>query len=131
MPLNRRQRLLYEHRMDVWRKVRNGSGDWVWSLHMSNVPCFFYSTSNADEPTPVGLAKKDIAIMQDKLHFEAGLDIKGQDRVKKTTSGHADAGEWYSLQGEPYVRETTSRRSPNFAMAFINKTTEPPQQGVA
>lgn len=131
MALTRRQRLLYEHRMDVWRKARNGSGDFVWALHLSNVPCYFYSSSNADEPTPVGLVKKDITIMQDKLHFEAGIDVKGQDRVKKTTSGHSDAGEWYSINGEPYIRESTTRRSPNFATVFINRTTEPPIQGEA
>jgi hypothetical protein len=131
MALTRRQRKLYEHTMDVYRKSRNGPGDWVYTLHLSEVPCYFYSSSNADSPMPVGLQKRDIAIMQDKLHFEASLDVKGQDMIKKTTAGHPDKDEWYSIQGEPMVRASTSRRSPNVAMVFINKTTKPPLEGVA
>lgn len=131
MARTRRQTRLYEHTFDVWRKQRNGAKDWVYVLHLSGVKGYFYTTSNADQPTPVGLIKKDIAIMQDKLHYESGEDIKSQDAIVNTTERHPDKGQWFLVTGEPMERPSTSRRSPNYAMAFINKTPKTALRGVA
>ena len=125
MPLNKRQQRLYVHTFSIYRQARNDAGDMVYTLLTSGVKGYLFSTTNVDEPMAVGLAKKDLAMTMDKIHFTAETDVQSQDVIKHTTTGHRDNGTWYKVLGEPMIRESTARRRPNLCQVFVNKTTQP------
>lgn len=129
MALTARQRRLYVHRMRTYCKKRNGAGDFVFQVHIESAPCYFFATTNTDHPTQVGLAKQDNIFTYDNVHFEAGLDVDGQDVIEDITSGHLLTK--YKLMGEPDVHYPTETRPTNYAHAFLNMNPSIPIAGEA
>ncbi len=126
MALNRRQRHLYVHVFQTYRKTRAVNGDWLWAVNIEKLPGYLFATTNADAPMVAGLQKKDLSISEDKIHFDATQDVRGQDLILNITPGHSDNGTWYEILGEPRIREATRTRNTNVGMVYINKTSKPP-----
>lgn len=131
MALNRRQTLLYQHRMAVYRKTRNGSGDYVYQIVHASLPCYFFNTTNSDQPAAGAIrVKQDNIFTYDQVHFEAGLDIKDEDVLQNITPGSLDNGTFYMIMGAPDLHEATTRRATNFAHAYLNIIPGLPLKGV-
>ena len=116
--------------MRVHRKMRNTAGDYTFLVHIASAPCYFFTTTNADRPGAVGLIKQDNIFTFDNIHFEAGLNVNGQDVIENTTEGHPEKGTFFKLMGEPDVHVATRRRNTNFSHAYLNKTQAIPLPGV-
>jgi len=105
--------------------ARTAAGEMEYSVVATGVPCYHYTTTNIDKSLAVGKLKEDMVFTYDYLHFEASVDIRPEDVLLFTDTGHEHTGGYYAVMGAPKVRQNTARRRPNEAMAYINQTKAP------
>lgn len=129
MALNKRQTKLYVHRVSVYRAskvARNASGELLYASVTTGVPCYHFTTSNADIITgAVGRLKKENIMTLDRLHFEQSVDIRPEDYIQFTDTGNDHTNVWYVVLGDKQSRLASGVRSTNHAAVYITQSKAP------
>lgn len=125
MPQNllRRQRRIYTHRVDVYRKERQDSGGWAYRRVVEGLFCRLRATPNSDTGHSFGQQKSTNIFVLDHLRTSLDGDVQDDDKIRVTKcDGHV--GEWYSIMGAPKATPGINNRV-NTTDAMLNKTTPP------
>jgi hypothetical protein len=111
MALSTEQEWLYRQTFDIWRRATTGltrgadkgiTGAAGYVRVAATVPGHLSAGKGMSVPTE-GAGRTDYDIVQtaDSITFGADVDVRDGDVVKHTTPGHASAGDFWQVQGEP------------------------------
>lgn len=123
-----RQETLYTHRVNVYRKERNSSGDYVYNptpVH-EDMPCFVFFRPNVDTIQGGALLKQAMIFTYKVMHFPSDYDIQAEDKVLFRTVGHHFYNNWFSVEGEPDYHPSAGRRRANYGHCYLNVDVTPP-----
>lgn len=123
-----RQRRFYTHRVNVYRKSRNASGDWTYDLEpvYEDLPCFVFFRPNVDTGQGGALLKQAMIFTYKVMHFPSGADIHAEDKVLFRTENHHFYNNWFSVEGEPDYHPNAGRRKANYGHCYLNVDVLPP-----
>ena len=93
---------------------------------VSALPCSLQSTENVDKNRgPMGLKKEDNIFTLDVIYCGVSADIRGQDVIKVTTSGHPEENSYFQIMGDKDARPDRFGMDLGYAKVYINKITTP------
>jgi len=126
--LNTRQRLLFAHRVSIYRKSREATtGDWVWASVLTGLYCYLFTSENYDKTREgVGLIRQENIFTADVMKCEYSVDLRDTDVIYVTEPTTPPSGSCFMVQGNPKGRVATARRRPNFLQVYLIPTDAPP-----
>lgn len=93
----------------------------------TSVACMWQSMAEDNQLRhPAGRLENDILFTLDRFFFDVTTDIKDQDAIKVTTSGHPQVNQWFIVQGFGKARVTRSGRRGNYVLVYAKRVNTPP-----
>lgn len=129
LPLVFRQTLLFTETCDVYRKARNGPGDYIYWLIAYSVPCYMHTTPNVDvsQDGTGNVFKEEGVFLFNRLNFPISAAIQPEDVMQLSTSG-PDNLKWFVARGAAHQRPSEGLRQSNRGMVYLNPD-DPPALG--